>query len=154
MNVEFINPFIQASQSVLFQLGLESKLGKIFLKSSPYGSDNVTILVGMTGKMRGQTVLSMKVEVAQYIASTMMGGVPVNELDAMAKSAISELANMILGNTATILYEKGVGIEISPPSIIIGEKIQISSTNTKTMCIPLMLPNGEEFQIDVTLAEG
>ena len=32
MNVEHINPFIEASQTVLKQIGIDAKLGKIFIK--------------------------------------------------------------------------------------------------------------------------
>ena len=36
MNVEHINPFIEASQTVLKQItGIDAKLGKIFIKDSP-----------------------------------------------------------------------------------------------------------------------
>ena len=60
------------------------------------------------------------------IASAMMMGMKITELDEMSKSAIAESANMILGNAATILYNKGIKIEITPPSLMTGENIQIS----------------------------
>ena len=51
MNVEYINPFIEASRTVLKQItGIDAKLGKIFVKTSPYASDNILIIVGLTGK--------------------------------------------------------------------------------------------------------
>jgi len=41
MNVEYINPFIEASRAVLKQIaGIDVKLGSISLKNSPYASDN------------------------------------------------------------------------------------------------------------------
>jgi len=49
----------------------------------------------------------MNKPVAFKIASAMMMGTPINELDKMSKSAIVESAYMILGNAATILYNKG-----------------------------------------------
>ena len=42
--------------------------------------------------------------VALQIASAMMMGMTITELDEMSKSAIAESANMILGNAATLLY--------------------------------------------------
>ena len=71
--------------------------------------------------MRGQAVFAMNQSVALDIASSMMGGMEAVELDELSKSAISELANMILGNTATILYNKGIGIEITPPTFLMGK---------------------------------
>ncbi|HHV60619.1 MAG TPA: chemotaxis protein CheX [Clostridiaceae bacterium] len=155
MKVEYINPFIEASQSVLKQMtGVEAKLKKVFLKTSPYDSDSVVCILGVTGKIRGQVLLSMSHESALKVASTMMGGIELTALDDVAKSAVAELSNMILGNTATILYNRGIKIEITPPSIVVGEKIQISLEKVKTICIPLSLGDGVELSIDVAAEES
>ena len=154
MNAEYINPFIEASQAVIQLIsGIEAKLGKIFLKDSPYSSDNIIIIVGITGKMRGQVMFCMNKNVAIHIASCMMGGMTVTELDEISKSAISELTNMILGNTATILYNKGIGIEITPPSFLMGENMQISPTKMKTICVPLLLEEDKQLEIDISVIE-
>ena len=155
MNVEYINPFIEASQTVLKQIAnIEVKLGKIFIKNSPYGSDCVVIIIGITGNIRGQVIFTMSKKVALKIASAMMCGVPVTELDEISKSAISELTNMILGNTATILYNRGIGIEITPPSLLLGDNMQISSNKLKTVCIPLHLGEEDVFEIDVSIVDN
>ena len=152
MKVEYINPFIEASQTVLMQIaGLEARLGKVYVKDSPYKSDNIMVIVGLTGTMRGQVIFSMGRPVALGIASSMMGGMPVSELDEMAKSAISELTNMILGNTATLLYNRGIGVEITPPSFLMGENMQVSANKLKTVCIPLMMDNENTIEIDIAL---
>lgn len=152
MNVEHINPFIEAGKTVLKQItGIDAKLGKIFAKTSPYASDNILIIVGLTGKIRGQAVFAMNLDVALYIASSMMGGAEVVELDEISKSAISELTNMILGNTATILYNNGIGIEITPPTFLMGDNLQISNSKMKTICIPLLLGDNKQLQIDISV---
>ncbi|HEX3030500.1 MAG TPA: chemotaxis protein CheX [Clostridia bacterium] len=154
MNIEYINPFIEASQTVLKQIAnIDAKLGKVYLKESPYKSDTLAIIVGLTGKIRGQAVFSMNVKVALSIASSMMCGMPVTELDDISKSAISELTNMILGNTATILYNKGVGIEITPPSLVLGDNLQISASKMKTICIPLNLGDDKMMELDISVAD-
>jgi chemotaxis protein CheX len=152
MNIEYINPFIEASQLVLQQsANINAKLGKVYLKDSPYKSDNVLTIVGLTGKIRGQVIFSMSKATAMTIASNMMGGMPVNDLDEISKSAISELTNMILGNTATILYNKGVGVEITPPSFLMGDNMQISPNKMKTICIPLHLNETNVLDIDISV---
>ena len=155
MNVEYINPFIEASQTVLMQTGgIDAKLGKVYLKSAPYNSDSVAIIIGLTGKIRGQVIFTMSKPAAFFIASSMMFGMPVTELDEISKSAISELTNMILGNTATILYNKGIGIEITPPSLLMGDNIEITPNKMKTVCIPLHLNDTLVMQIDVSVVDG
>lgn len=155
MNVEYVNPFIEASQLVIKQVAsFEVRLGKIFIKTSPYDSDSVIIILGITGKIRGQVIFNMSRKVALMIASAMMGGMEVTQLDEIAKSAISEMTNMILGNTATILFNRGIKIDITPPSLLLGESMQISSNKMKTVCIPLTLNESDIFEIDVSLDDA
>lgn len=152
MNVEYINPFIEASQTVLKQIaGFDAKLGKVYLKNSPYKSDSIIVIVGLTGNIRGQAIFSMSKKVGMSIASSMMGGMPVAELDEISKSAISELTNMILGNAATILYNKGIVVEITPPSLLMGDNMEVSSSKLKTISIPLMLNDKDIMEIDIAL---
>lgn len=154
MNVEYINPFIEASRAVLKQIaGIDVTLGSISLKNSPYASDNIVILVGLTGKIRGQAIFSMNKNVALTAASGMMGGLNLTELDEMSKSALSELTNMILGNTATLLYNRGVGVEITPPSFLMGENMQISPSKMKTICIPLLLGEDKKIELDISVVD-
>ena len=131
MNIEYINPFIEASQTVLKQIAsLDARLGKVYLKTSPYRSEDIIIMVGLTGKLRGQAIFSMGMDFAMKIASCMMMGMPVNEFDEMAKSAISELANMIMGNAATLLYNRGI--------------------NMRTICIPLVVNDYDKIELDIS----
>ncbi len=154
MNIEYINPFIEASQTVLKQVAnIDAKLGKVFLKSAPYMGEQILIIVGITGKIRGQAIFTMSKSVAFKVASAMMFGMPVDELNEISKSALSELTNMILGNTATILYNKGIGIEITPPSLLLGENLQITPSKMKTICIPLHLEGDEILEIDISVED-
>jgi len=36
--------------------GNRCEIGQYFFKNSPYASDNIVILVGLTGKIRGQAI--------------------------------------------------------------------------------------------------
>lgn len=154
MNIEYINPFIEASQTVLKQIAsLDAKLGKVYLKTSPYRSEDIIIMVGLTGKLRGQAIFSMSRDFGMKIASSMMMGMPVAEFDEMSKSAISELANMIMGNAATLLYNRGINIDITPPSLLMGENMQITPSKMKTICIPMIINEVDKIELDV-LTEG
>jgi chemotaxis protein CheX len=155
MNVEYINPFIEASQSVLRQIaGINAKLGKVYLKTQPHKGDNVMVIVGLTGEIRGQAVFAMSKEISMHIASCMMGGMPVNELDEISKSAVSELTNMILGNTSTILYNKGIKLDITPPTFLMGENMEVYSDKMQTICVPLNIGEGKVLEIDISVEKG
>ncbi len=74
----------------------------------------------------------------------------VTELNEISTSAISELGNMVMGNAATILSTKGIGIDITPPSFCRGN-ISITTTYAKNVCIPLT-HNGElMMEIDIAI---
>ncbi|UZQ85059.1 chemotaxis protein CheX [Thermoclostridium stercorarium] len=154
MKVEYINPFIEASQQV-FQMviGVKPSLKKVYLKKSPYNSDSVAVIVGLTGTIRGQVIISLSVETAKIIASTMMGGMPIEVFDDMARSAIAELGNMIIGNTATILSTRGINVEITPPSLLMGDNIVVSQIKMNTICVPLDLGDSRSVDIDVSIEE-
>lgn len=150
MNIEYINPFIEASQTVIKQItSLDAALGKVYIKTAPYRSEDIIIMVGLTGKIRGQAIFSMTREFGRKIASYMMMGMQITEFDEISKSAISELANMIMGNAATILYNRGINVEITPPSLLMGENMQITPSKMKTICIPLLFGD-DKIDLDIS----
>lgn len=152
INVEYINPFIAASQSVLRDIAqIETTLGKPFLTDATYEGNCLLIIIGITGELKGQVAIKMDSTTACEIASKMMMGMPVPELNDMAKSAVSELANMILGNTATIFSKNNITIDITPPSMAIGSNMSISVSNSKTICIPLNMNDGRSVDINVAI---
>ena len=154
MNVEYINPFIEASRTVIKTVAnIDVSLGKVYLKASTYTSETIVVIVGIMGGLRGQVMFSMDKPVSLKIASAMMMGMTITELDEMSKSAIAESANMILGNAATILYGKGIKIEITPPSLMMGDNIQISTPKMTTLCIPLNLSSGGTIELDIALMD-
>ena len=153
MKVEYINPFIKATTNVLKQIAnIDFIMGKPYLKSSPYETKNLIILVGITGEMRGQAAISMDIALAKKIASAMMMGMPVNELDELSKSALSELGNMIMGNTATLLFNEGVSIDITPPTLMMGEGVSMSSGSMQTVGVPLNSEIGD-ISLDISIKD-
>lgn len=154
MNVEYINPFIEASKKIIQEMaGLHPTLGEIYVKKVPYKGDSVVVLIGLTGEIQGNVVIGLKKTLACKIASHMMGGMPVPELDEIAKSAIAELCNMILGNTANIFYEKEIAIDITPPTVLTGDNMQLSSNQSIVICVPLVFDDDEKMEIDITYKE-
>lgn len=153
MKVEYINPFIKASTEVLQMIAqITFTTGKPYTKLSPFTPSSVLIVVGITGAMQGQAVISMEEDLAKTVASKMMMGMPVNELDEMSKSAISELGNMIMGNAATLLYNDEIHVDITPPSLMVGDGITISSSTMTTVGVPLNSEFGT-MTFDISLKE-
>ena len=155
-NVEYINPFISAAQSVMKDLcQIETQMGKPYITKTIFEGDKFVILVGITGQLTGQVIFSMSDATACDIASHMMMGMPVPELNDMATSAISELSNMVLGNAATIFSTKDVLIDITPPSVLMGTNMEITVSDSKTICVPLTYDNGTKaFELNIAVRKN
>ena len=151
MKAEYVNAFIKASTEVLNNFVTEKfSVGRPYIRQNPFPTKEIVILLGITGDIRGQAVFSLSEQMARDVASGMMMGMPVDEIDEMAKSALSELGNMIMGNSATLLFNLGVKIDITPPSLVKGQAIEISSSGLETICVPLVSTLGEiEFDIGI-----
>ncbi|MBQ8924299.1 MAG: chemotaxis protein CheX [Lachnospiraceae bacterium] len=139
IDVKYINPFLQSSMSIVKSVaGLDLTVGKpgktdFFLNELTYA-----IQVGVVGEMKGQVVLGIQDDKAKQIASKMMFGMPVETLDEMASSALNELSNMIMGNTATLFSTLGILIDITPPMAVYGKDLQLK-TDIEGIKVPLMV---------------
>lgn len=153
MKVDQVNAFISASKEVLNNFVTNKfNVGKPFVRQSPFPTKEVVIMLGITGDIKGQAVLSLDEDMAKLVASGMMMGMPVEELDEMAKSALSELGNMIMGNSATLLFNAGYQVDITPPSLIKGSHIEMSTSGLETICVPLLSDDGAiEFDIGLKI---
>lgn len=153
MKAEYINTFIEAAKSVMQMLcGVEAKLGKVHLRNSPYSVNQVIIMIGVIGKIKGQVWFELSVDSAKSIASIMMSGMPVDEFDELSRSAVSEMGNMIMGNTSTLFANQSVNIDITPPSLLTGEKIELSN-KISTIVVPLELEGIGTLSINVAAEE-
>ncbi|MFP4662126.1 MAG: chemotaxis protein CheX [Halanaerobiales bacterium] len=91
-------------------------------------TEDVNILIGLSNSVQGNVVISFKMETALNIISAMMGGMEVIEIDDMGKSALGEMANMVMGSAISGLSQDGV-IDLSPPTIAIGKDTYIMISN-------------------------
>lgn len=154
MKVEYINPFINVASSLLTMMcGIEVKRGNVYLKASPFNANHVVIIVGIAGTFKGQVYFSIDEKTACGIASKMMMGMEVPTLDEMAKSAIAELGNMILGNVCTEFSNQGIILDITPPSVMVGQDMQISTKGVETFCVPLIIESVGTMEIDVSITD-
>lgn len=152
INVEFINPFLIAATSIMKDMcQLETQVGKPYVKTTEFDEESVVIIIGVTGEIRGQVIIAFALDVACEIASKMCM-MQITEMNDLSMSAISELGNMILGNAATILSTKGIGIDITPPSVCRGT-MSITTTHVKNICIPLKFAGEKCIELDIALKQ-
>ncbi|MBM7867303.1 chemotaxis protein CheX [Heliobacterium gestii] len=147
MDVKHIEPFVEALHNVLPMLGFQQiTRGKLSVGERFVAGKGVLGLIGTTGDVAGNIAYNFTEEVAKKIASTMMGGMPVDTFDALAQSAVSELVNMLTANAAMTLEKGAITIDISPPTIILGQGSTITISSTRFLTIEYLV---DGMHIDV-----
>jgi len=156
MDASYVNAFVQGAQRVFATVCNETpSLGKVFVKSQPYTTSSLTVSIDVFGAFEGEVVYNMEMEAGCFIASQMMMGMPVPSMeDDMAKSAISELANIISGNVATLFSGKEIIVDIKPPQLRFNATagdFPISTRTPRIVCVPLNFASGHIFEVDVMI---
>ena len=145
MKAEYINPFVQASFSVLeMVLGNRPSQGALAVQPSTFASEQCNVVCGITGQVQGQVIYGMSPMTADKIASTMLGQ-SIKTFDALAASALGELGNMISGNAMQMLSELGWECDITPPTVMRGSNVKITTIAVPAIVIPLKLEQGDLF---------
>ncbi|MGE5405430.1 MAG: chemotaxis protein CheX [Candidatus Saccharibacteria bacterium] len=133
---DLLNPFLNAMLSVMPQLGFQQvTTGKLTIKADAVSSMGVTLIVGMSHQVRGNVAYNMSEATAKEIASVMMMGMQVDEFGELAQSALAELANMITASAAVNFEKQEKIVDISPPSLVIGENFTARLSTNKFICL-------------------
>lgn len=155
MNAEFLNPVMQAATYVLREMcGLEITVGKPYLSQVSYQERIFIVMIGITGELQGQVILGMREPIACDIAQHMMMGMPVPELNDMAKSALCELMNMTMGNAVTTFYNKGIKLDITPPTMFLSNSLTVNVVDSKMICIPLIFGGDKLIELNIAIKQN
>ena len=144
MKAEHVNPFIISVCKVMKDMCmLDLKIGKPSLRQQSFPEENSLIRLGLVGQLSGEP------QTALGVVSKMMM-MPVNAIDAIGQSAISELGNMVAGNAATVFANNNIMIDITPPDYFIGASYDGAATEMFT--IPFSTEIGD-MTIDVRIEQ-
>ncbi len=154
MKAVYINPFLNAAYNVIKDVaGLEARKGELRLESSPIKGNEVNVVIGVTGDLTGQIIFCLTEETALVLASKMLFALATDTFDELAKSAIGELGNMIIGNAVTELAGKGYICDLTPPALFIGRNVTVSTAAAQFLVIPFEMDIGK-LDINVALQES
>lgn len=153
MNVKFLSPFVEAAFAVLeAEVGIgTAQRGGLTLQRSACTTNDVTALISIVGQIQGVALYGMSQDMALKIVSQILGQA-FAELDELAQSGIGELANVITGQASKRLAEAGYEAKISPPTLILGKGILVSTLDFDRIQVPVLTPLGE-IQIHLALRE-
>ncbi len=149
MKAEFINPFLEATVSVLkTMVSLEPVPGKPFLKNGTSATSDVSGIVGITGETEGSICITFSKECILYVIGEMFGE-DHEEIDDEVKDAVGELTNMISGDSRRRLQEIGHNFQGAIPSVISGKGHEIKHvTKGPILSIPFSTQAGN-FTVEV-----
>ena len=151
VNAEHINTFLMAATKILSDMcGCTPKVGKPTVKGTEFSDDTVVILIGVTGELRGQVLITFSEQIACDIAGKMCM-MPIEQLDELSISAISELGNMIMGNAATVFSVNGVGIDITPPTVARGKMSLV--TPVTNLSIPIQYEENKVIEFNLAIRQ-
>lgn len=138
MKAEYINPFITGTIETLKMVtGLSMGIKGTAKVDSPMTTDGTMVAVGLTGEVKGVMVASMEDTAFKKITGIMMGGMPDDTKGSISKSAIGELFNIIMGTVATKLSALELVVDITPPTIIQGIDVNITTTPKEMLKLTL-----------------
>ena len=149
MKAEFINPFLEATVSVLKTMSsVEPIPGKPYIKTGSGSIGDVSGIVGITGDAEGSLCLTFSKECILFVISRMFGE-EQKEINDEVKDAVGELTNVISGDSRRRLEEIGHHFLGAVPSVISGAGHEVRHiTKGPILSIPFSTPAGK-FTVEV-----
>jgi chemotaxis protein CheX len=145
MRMELIQPFINAADAVFAEsLQSPTKILDLTMDEDTYRRKGVAALIAIKGDIEGRVILDLSPEVAMKVASHLAGSeVPAS--DQVVRETVCELANMVIGNSVTLLNDQGFRFKVFPPEIHMNEEGLAGSADTESMVIAIETPCGQAY---------
>jgi chemotaxis protein CheX len=143
--MELIQPFINAADAVFAEsLQAPTKIQDLSMDEEAYRRKGVAALIAIKGDIEGRVILDVSPEVAVKVAAQ-LAGEEVAASEQVVKETVCELANMVIGNSVTLLNDQGFHFKVLPPEVHMDETGLAGSADTEAMVICLETPCGEIY---------
>ncbi len=145
MRMELIQPFIDAADAVFAEaLKAPTNIVGLSMDEETYRRKGVAALIQIRGDIEGRVILDLAPEVAMSVAGHLAGGA-VSESEEIVRETVCELANMVIGNSVTLLNDQGFRFKVFPPEIHALAEGLACSRDTEAMVLCVETPCGEIF---------
>lgn len=149
MDVNLINPFLEATQHVLQTIAnINAEKGKPYLKKDHVAKGDVSGVIGLAGDMNGIISVTFTEKCILYIVTGMFGE-EMKELNDEIGDAVGEIANMISGQARQKLEEQGTNLQAAIPSVIMGKNHVISHLTKQPIIALPFSTKGGDFTIEI-----
>ncbi len=145
MRMELIQPFISAADAVFAEsLQAPTKIVDLEMDQDAYRRKGVAALIAIKGDIEGRVILDLSPEVAMKVA-TILAGTEVEASDQVVRETVCEMANMVIGNSVTLLNDQGFHFKVFPPEIHMDETGLAGSADTEALVICIETPCGNIY---------
>jgi chemotaxis protein CheX len=153
VNVEFINPFIDATRNVFSSMcRVEIARKRIFLKDDYKMLGDVSGVMKLSGTASGSVVIGMSSELARLVVGNMLSEPPAAELTQDVLDATGEIINMISGQAKASLVKTKYHFTISIPKVVTGPGHEIEHQPGTPNIVVVFEGAGHDFSLQVCLA--
>ncbi len=145
MRMELIQPFINAADAVFAEaLQAPTQIADLSMDEDTYRRKGVAALIAIKGDIEGRVILDLAPDVAMRVASQ-LAGAALPESEQVIRETVCELANMVIGNSVTLLNDQGFRFKVFPPEIHMSEEGLSGSTDTEAMVLCVETPCGSIY---------
>ena len=145
MRMELIQPFINAADAVFAEsLQAPTKIVDLEMDQEAYRRKGVAALIAIKGDIEGRVILDLSPEVALKVASQ-LAGTEVVASQQVVRETVCEMANMVIGNSVTLLNDQGFHFKVFPPEIHMDETGLAGSADTEALVICIETPCGNVY---------
>jgi chemotaxis protein CheX len=143
--MELIQPFINAADAVFAEsLQAPTKIVDLEMEQEAYRRKGVAALIAIKGDIEGRVILDLSPEVALKVASQ-LAGTEVAASEQVVRETVCEMANMVIGNSVTLLNDQGFHFKVFPPEIHMDETGLAGSADTEALVICIETPCGNVY---------
>ncbi|MDR1686162.1 MAG: chemotaxis protein CheX [Desulfovibrio sp.] len=142
--IETAKDFIRATRDILKTMaGMEARPGAPYVKKDRTAEGDVSAIIGVTGDRTGTISVSFSRACAMALVKGMLGD-SVEDIVKDTQDAVGEVANMVSGQARASSAARGIVMQGSTPSVIMGVGHSISHQSGRpVMAIPFSTESGD-----------
>lgn len=149
MDVNYINPFIEAVDSVFVtMLDVQPKRNGVKVSNEASKSPSLTSLIGMSGQVSGVVALRFPPETALRLAGKLLGS-DISAVNEEVTDAISELVNMVAGS-AKAKFDHDPPLELGLPTVVEGAGYKLKYPTKSVWLEVAFTSDAGAFSMEVT----
>jgi chemotaxis protein CheX len=114
------------------------------MEQEAYRRKGVAALIAIKGDIEGRVILDLSPDVAMKVAS-LLAGTEMEASDQVVRETVCEMANMVIGNSVTLLNDQGFHFKVFPPEIHMDETGLAGSADTEALVICIETPCGNIY---------